>query len=90
MAVSEGLMCPMRNFSPMSGPLVPPEPSLARTLPSGKSGFVLERRLRLSMDAEAHRDDRGRKMMTRERTLASIEGKGTKYWMMEKMAMLIS
>lgn len=42
--------------------------------------------MRVALEAEAQRDDKGRKMMTRVRTLEDISGMVLKYWMMEKMA----
>lgn len=41
---------------------------------------------RVLMLAEAHRDESGRKMVTRVRTLDDMAGMRVKYWRMEKIA----
>lgn len=45
-----------------------------------------EFRGRLAIEAEAHRDDSGRKMQTSVSTFEPIDGIGTKYCMIEKIA----
>lgn len=42
------------------------------------------------MEAEAHREDSGRKMQTSVSTFEPIDGSGTKYCMIEKIAGILN
>lgn len=82
-ADSEDVRGSLRNFSPIRRPVVAVLLRLSN-LP-WLSGFGRSR-LRLSTEAEAHKDDNGRKIVTSVKTFESMDGNGTKYSMTEKIA----